>query len=119
MYFLIMKYSKNSRLAKMKNKIILLLLIAVATLFTSCTFIKVPSPQYSVQAETDGQIGSLTGESKAHFILMGLGQWGDSSVVKAVENSGGKYIRTVDQRIVNFLGFYGSYSTIVTTDNQE
>ena len=78
-----------------------------------------PSSQYSVQGNTDGQIGSLKGESKAHFILGGLGRWGDASVVEAVEKSGGKYIRTVDEKVTNFLGLYGSYSTKVTTDNEQ
>jgi hypothetical protein len=102
----------------MKTMIKTLLLIALACVFTSCASITTPSPQYSVQAETDGQIGSLKGESKSHFILFGLLQWGDSGIVAAAEESGGTHIRTVDKRLFNFLGLYGFYSTKVTTDDK-
>ena len=103
----------------MKNLIKLLPLIVIAPFVTGCASLTMPSPQYSVQAETDGQIGSLKGESKARFILYGLlAQWGDASVVKAVENSGGQYIRTVDHKFTSFLGLYGTYTTKVTTDKE-
>lgn len=99
------------------NKLAGASLAMIMILASGCTSIGHQSGQYGVQANTNGEVGSLQGEAKSHHLLMGLFNWGDSGVATAANNSGGKYIRTVDQGKFCFLGIYGSKTTKVTTEN--
>lgn len=98
----------------MKKVILVLFIIA---LFTGCASVGFQSPQYKVQANTNGEIGSLEGAATSHMLFRGLIVWGDSGVVTAARKSGGKYIRTVDQKFTSYFGIYTAITTIVTTEN--
>lgn len=95
----------------------LLIILSIIVLTTSCTSFGFQSPRYEVVANTNGEVGTLEGTSTSHFLFGGLISWGDSSVVTAAKDSGGRYIRTVDQHISSFLGIYCKYTTVVTTEN--
>ncbi len=98
----------------MKKIALILLVICLAT---SCASVGSQSNQYQVQATTNGEVGTLEGESVSHYLFWGLICWGDSGVVTAAKNSGGRYIRTVDQKFDSFLGLYSKLTTFVTTEN--
>ena len=100
----------------MKKLVVVLMASAVVAL-SGCASIGRTSPQYSVQANTDGRVGGHTGTSRSYYLFWGLLQWGDSGVVAAAKDSGGKFICTVDRSDFTFFGIFGEHSTIVTTDD--
>lgn len=99
------------------KKITSIILIGAMVVTAGCTSIGVPSSQYQVQAQTNGEVGSLKGEATAHYLLFGILGWGDAGIATAAKDSGGKYIRTVDRSANSFLGLFGSVTTKVTTEN--
>jgi len=99
------------------NKLVVVLMAGAVAALTGCASVGHPSSQYSVQVNTDGRIGTHTGSANAYFFLFGLCQWGDSGVVAAAKNAGGKFICTVDNQDFAFLGLFGYHTTIVTMDD--
>ncbi|MCL5270161.1 MAG: TRL-like family protein [bacterium] len=59
------------------------------------------------------QIGDRVGKAACSNIL-GLVSWGDASVMTAARNGGIDRIDQVDCRMLNVIGIYSSYETIVT-----
>ncbi len=64
----------------------------------------------------------ITGQSTAHWLLLGLFSWGDAGLEAALQNAkqnAGFEVKEVydvktDQKIFNLLGLYTSQTTIVT-----
>ncbi|WP_104757631.1 TRL-like family protein [Helicobacter salomonis] len=68
-----------------------------------------------VPVSGNGEPGSKTGEASCTSIL-GIVAFGDCSVEKAAKAGSVSTIKSVDRKVVNFLGLYGRYTTIVKGD---
>ncbi|WP_104751090.1 TRL-like family protein [Helicobacter salomonis] len=73
-------------------------------------FTEVSLPVYGTDAKA-----SKTGEASCTSIL-GLIAFGDCSVAKAAKEGHISEIKSVDRKVMNILGIYGRYTTIVKGD---
>ncbi|BDQ29795.1 TRL-like family protein [Helicobacter ailurogastricus] len=68
-----------------------------------------------VPVSGNGEAGSKTGTASCTSII-GLIAIGDCSVATAARAGGISNIKSVDRKVVNYLGLYGKYTTIVRGD---
>ncbi|TQR61308.1 TRL-like family protein [Campylobacter troglodytis] len=87
----------------------------VAVLFTACAT-PLPTGQLytgiNLPISGNANSGGKTGEASCTSIL-GLVAMGDCSVSKAAENGSISNIQTVDFKVNNFFGLFGTYTTTV------
>lgn len=99
----------------MKN---LLLIVAIATLFTSCAMVSAPvnggiyGDVKAPLAVTSNSGSSKVGTAEAKSIL-GFISSGDASIEAAAKSAGITKIHHVDYHAKNILTFYATYTTIV------
>ncbi len=88
------------------KKIFATLTICAALALSACTTFRPVS-------SGSGVVGAKKGEATASY-LFGLPLGQDNTMLAAANAAGIKNIATVDQKIVNYLGFFMTATTIVT-----
>ena len=101
---------------KLKSLIVAISLASIA-LTTGCAT-AIPLGLVNTMITTPVTVGngevkySRTGEASC-YSLLGLFAWGDASINAACEDANILRVNWVSNRVSNFLGIYGVYTTIV------